>query len=212
MMPIPIAIIEDDPVVRKSLSTFLETDAAFALSSVAGSVEEFLENCDLSLAQKPSIILLDIQLPGISGIDGIPLIKEKLPEVQIVTLTTFEESEKVFAALCAGACSYLSKRSSLRQIREAIIIVSRGGSYMTPSIARKVVEHFTAKPKAPSTTLSPRQQQIVGALVDGMSYKMVADHLGISIDTVRSHIKKIYQILEINSKGELIKKSLKGEI
>lgn len=212
MIPVPIAIIEDDPIVRKSLSTFLEADAAFSLCSVAGSVEEFLENCELSITPQPSIILLDIQLPGVSGIEGIPLIKEKLPEVQIITLTTFEESEKVFAALCAGACSYLSKRSSLKQIREALIIVSRGGSYMTPSIARKVVEHFSEKPKVPTSALSPRQLEIVNALVDGMSYKLVADHLGISIDTVRSHIKKIYQVLEINSKGELIKKSLKGEI
>lgn len=212
MMSIPIAVIEDDPVVRQSLSSFFQADAAFSLSSVAGSVEEFLENCDFSLQPQPSIVLLDIQLPGISGIEGIPFIKEKLPQVQIVTLTTFEESEKIFAALCAGACSYLSKRSSLKQIREALIIVSRGGSYMTPSIARKVVEHFVEQPSPSTSSLSERQKEIVRALVAGMSYKMVADHLGISIDTVRSHIKKIYQTLEINSKGELIKKSLKGEI
>lgn len=212
MRTIPISVIEDDPVVRKSLVTFLETDAAFSLCTAAASVEEFLETCDPALSPVPSIILLDIQLPGISGIAGIPLIKEKLPDVQIITLSTFEESEKIFAALCAGACSYLSKRTSLKQIREALIIVSRGGSYMTPSIARKVVEHFNDTPKPIGSTLSARQQEIATALVDGMSYKMVAEHLGISIDTVRSHIKKIYQILEINSKGELIKKSLRGDI
>ncbi len=211
MTQIPIAIIEDDPVVRKSLSTFLEMDAAFSLTSAASSVEKFLEICEVKLTAPPSIILLDIQLPGISGIDGIPLIKAKLPDVQIVTLSTFEESENIFAALCSGACSYLSKRSSLLQIREALIIVSRGGSYMSPSIARKVVEHFTAKSKAPSI-LSLRQQEIVKALVDGMSYQMTAEHLGISIDTVRSHIKNIYTLLEINSKADLIRKSLNGEI
>ncbi|MFQ5448049.1 MAG: response regulator, partial [Saprospiraceae bacterium] len=198
-----LAIVEDDPIIRESLSTFLGEDPRFELQLLAVSVEDFLTDLQANPGLTPSIILLDIQLPGISGIEGIPLIKEQLPGADIIMLTTFEESETIFAALCAGACSYLSKRVSLLQIRDAILIVSRGGSYMTPSIARKVVEHFSPKPQKTQSPLTPRQHDIAQCLVDGLSYKMVADRLGISIDTVRTHIKNIYNVLEINSKGEL---------
>jgi DNA-binding NarL/FixJ family response regulator len=122
-------------------------------------------------------------------------------------LTTFEDNEKIFAALCAGAVSYLSKQSSLASIYDCISTVASGGSYMSPGIARKVIQHFTPTTKT-INPLTTRQQEIVSAIVDGLSYKMVGDKLGISLDTVRTHIMQIYRELNINSKGELIKWAL----
>lgn len=208
MKPIALAIVEDDPIIRESLRTFLGGDPQFDLLYTAVSMEDFLQTLEQDARVVPSVIMLDIQLPGQSGIEGIPAIKKLRPGVDIIMLTTFEESEKIFAALCAGACSYLSKRVSLVTIRDAIVTVHRGGSYMSPSIARKVVEHFAPMPKKEDGPLTSRQQEIVDCIVNGLSYKMAADKLGISLDTVRTHIKHIYQILEINSKGELIKRSL----
>ena len=208
MKSIPLAIVEDDPIIRESLRTFLGGDPQFDLLYTAVSIEDFLQTLETDTRIVPAVILLDIQLPGMSGIEGIPSIKKLRPGVDVIMLTTFEESEKIFAALCAGACSYLSKRVSLVTIRDAILTVHRGGSYMSPSIARKVVEHFTPAPKKEDGPLTQRQQEIVDCIVNGLSYKMTADKLGISLDTVRTHIKHIYQVLEINSKGELIRRSL----
>lgn len=208
MKPIPLAIVEDDPIIRESLRTFLGGDPQFTLLYTAVSIEDFLQALETDARMVPAVILLDIQLPGMSGIEGIPSIKKLRPDVDVIMLTTFEESEKIFSALCAGACSYLSKRVSLVTIRDAILTVHRGGSYMSPSIARKVVEHFAPVPKKEDGPLTHRQQEIVDCIVNGLSYKMTADQLGISLDTVRTHIKHIYQVLEINSKGELIRKTL----
>jgi DNA-binding NarL/FixJ family response regulator len=208
MKPIPLAIVEDDPIIRESLRTFLGGDPQFDLLYTAVSIEDFLKALETDARIVPAVILLDIQLPGMTGIEGIPSIKKLRPGVDVIMLTTFEESEKIFAALCAGACSYLSKRVSLVTIRDAILTVHRGGSYMSPSIARKVVEHFAPVPKKEDGPLTARQQEIVDCIVNGLSYKMTADKLGISLDTVRTHIKHIYQVLEINSKGELIRKTL----
>ena len=208
MQPIPLAIVEDDPIIRESLRTFLGEDPQFELVYTAVSMEDFIQTLQDDPRVDPSVMLLDIQLPGQSGIEGIPAIKKLRPGVDIIMLTTFEESDKIFAALCAGACSYLSKRVSLVTIRDAILTVHRGGSYMSPSIARKVVEHFTPVPKKADEPLTPRQQEIVDCIVNGLSYKMTADKLGISLDTVRTHIKHIYEVLQINSKGELIKRTL----
>ena len=208
MKPIPLAIVEDDPIIRESLRTFLGGDPQFDLLYTAVSIEDFLQALETDARIVPAVILLDIQLPGMSGIEGIPSIKKLRPGVDVIMLTTFEESDKIFAALCAGACSYLSKRVSLVTIRDAILTVHRGGSYMSPSIARKVVEHFTPAPKKEDGPLTQRQKEIVDCIVNGLSYKMTADKLGISLDTVRTHIKHIYQVLEINSKGELIRRSL----
>ncbi|MEP6795012.1 MAG: response regulator transcription factor [Saprospiraceae bacterium] len=208
MKPIALAIVEDDPIIRESLRTFLGGDPQFELVYTAVSMEDFLTVLDTDARLIPEVMLLDIQLPGQSGIEGIPSIKKLRPGIDIIMLTTFEESDKIFAALCAGACSYLSKRVSLVTIRDAILTVHRGGSYMSPSIARKVVEHFAPIPKKEDGPLTSRQHEIVECIVDGLSYKMAADKLGISLDTVRTHIKHIYQVLEINSKGELIRRTL----
>jgi DNA-binding NarL/FixJ family response regulator len=211
MEQINLALIEDDSVIRESLAAYLCAHPAIEIRVVADSVEHFLEQIS-SRPIKADLLLLDIGLPGMSGLEGIRHIRQKCPDMDIVMLTTFEDDDKIFKALCSGACSYITKRTPLNTILEAVFTIHRGGSYMSPSIARKVVQHFM--PKAPKTNdiLSPRQQQIVQGLVDGLSYKLIADKLSISIDTVRDHIKHIYRTLEVNSKAEVIRKSLDGEI
>ena len=213
MEKINLAIVEDDPLIRESLENFLTEHPSVKIGLIAKSMEEFLEAIK-DAASRPTLdlMLLDIELPGMSGIQGIYHIKQKYPELDIVMLTTFEEEEKIFNSLCAGACSYISKRTPLATIREAIFTVHRGGSYMSPSIARKIAQHFMPKERKEGELLSVRQKEIVQGIVDGLSYKMIADKLDISIDTVRDHIKRIYRALEVNSKAEVIRKSLEGEI
>ncbi len=209
---ISLALIEDDLLIQESLYDFFGKQEGISALQMATSVEAFLSDYSNKKDQpEPDIILLDINLLGISGIEGIPLLLNVFPEVDIIMLTTFEDNDKIFNALSAGACSYLSKKTSLKKILEAVKVVSDGGSYMSPSIARKVVDRFLPKKKT-SHKLTPRQREIVDGIVEGKSYKMIADDLFVSLDTVRSHIKNIYKALSINSKAELIKKTYDNEI
>jgi DNA-binding NarL/FixJ family response regulator len=206
---IKISIIEDEELVRNSLIGLIGTQPDFEMLDQANRVEKFL---DIICTQHPDIILLDISLKGgMTGLEGIRLIKQKHPKAEIIMLTTFDDSDRIFKALCAGASAYLTKRTPFKKIVEAIYTVHRGGSYMSPSIARKVVEHFAPK-KKPTAILTPRQQQIADGIVEGLSYKLIADKLLIKTETVRDHIKSIYRKLEINSKTQLIKKRMDGEI
>ncbi len=210
MKNIQLIIIEDDAVIQESLRDFFDGTNGFHCALISSSVEEFIADFN-ELEIAPDILLLDINLPGMSGIEGIPLLLNELPALDIIMLTTFEDSDSIFKALSAGACSYLSKRTPLKKIKEAVEIVYNGGSYMSPSIARKIANHFN--PSTPQKNLlTPRQKEIVAEIVDGKSYKMIAEKLFVSIDTVRSHIKNIYKTLEINCKAQLIKKSYDNEI
>jgi DNA-binding NarL/FixJ family response regulator len=207
-----VGIVEDEPIVRESLVTFFDDQPNLEVVCQVQSLEEFQEYYADGSHQAPDVLLLDVGLPGMSGLEGIRVIKKMMNDTDIIMLTTYEESDIIFKALCAGACSYLSKRSSLSQILEAITVVHNGGSYMSPSIARKVVTYFSPSDNSKKELLTPRQQQIVAGLVDGLSYKMIADKYLVSIETVRDHIKKIYKKLQINSKAELIKLSVDGDI
>ena len=213
MENIKLAIVEDDPVIRESLENYLGINPAIQIELIAESVEDFLDLLKAKPKNEIDLLLLDVGLPGMTGIEGIRHIRQLCPDTDIVMLTTFEEDDKIFKALCAGACSYITKRTSLAKIQEAIFIIHRGGSYMSPSIARKIAQHFMPKAKADKAAiLTPRQKQIVQGLVDGLSYKMIADQYSISLDTVRDHIKRIYRALEVNSKAEVIRKALEGDL
>lgn len=201
-----LAIIEDDNKIRKMLRLFIESKSVFKVGSEFDRVEDFLAS-----KVTPDIMFLDIGLPGMSGIEGLPKIKKKHPDLDIIMLTTYEENEIIFEALCAGACSYISKRTSMAKIVEALHIVSNGGSYMSPSIAKKVTHFFLKKPTQ-KATLTDRQREVVKHIVNGLSYTEIAAACFISVNTVRTHIKKIYKLLEVNSKLDLMKKYMDGEV
>lgn len=201
-------IVEDDPVVLESLVSFFKLHESIAILMTFTSAEAFLSWTE-SGEETQFTLLLDIQLPGITGVEALPKIKMFLPALDVIILTTFEETDMIFKALSAGACSYVSKRSSLQRIKEAVEVVAEGGSYMSPAIARKIADYYAPKK---NNQLTARQLEIVKGIVNGKSYKMIATDLFISLDTVRSHIKNIYNTLEINSKAELIRKSYNNEL
>lgn len=209
MSPIQLGIIEDETLVLENLNLFFEHQPDVDVVLTANSVEDFLEEFDNF---KLDVLLLDIGLPGMSGLEAIRILKGKQAGIDILMLTSFDDSDKIFKALCAGADAYLLKRTPLKSIREAIVTVHKGGSYMSPTIARKVVDYFAPKQTNKDELLTSRQLQIVEGLVEGLSYKMIADKYLISVETVRDHIKKIYKKLHVNSKAEVIKKRLNNEI
>jgi DNA-binding NarL/FixJ family response regulator len=211
MTSIQLGLVEDEPMVLENLELFLNAQPDMEVKVTAGSMEEFLEQIE-GHSKAINAVLLDINLPGMSGLEGIRHIKEKLQQVDIIMLTAYDDSDRVFKALCAGAVSYLTKGTDLPTIRDVLRTVHGGGSYMSPGIARKVISHFAPTRKKLDDPLTPRQQQIVQGLVDGLSYKMIADKYLISVETVRDHIKKIYRKLQVNSKAEVIRKKLDGEI
>lgn len=211
MAPV-IGIVEDNKKIRDLIQRYLDMQDELSCPVAVDSVEEMLEYLEEHSA--PDVILMDIQLPGMSGIKGISLIKEKYEDVDIIMLTVYHDSHKIFNALRAGASGYLLKHTSLPEIKESILKLVDGGAPMSPQIARKVINHFqeNAPKKNTDSDLTPREHDIVNGLVDGLSYKMIADRYDISIDTVRAHIRNIYKKLHVNSKAEVIAKSLKGEI
>lgn len=204
-----LAIIEDDALVRNNLAAFLSRQKDLNCVVSAGSVDDFFEK--VKNIEKLDIVLSDIGMPGMNGIDAIPLIRKKFPDVSVVILSVYADSDRIFKALCAGAVGYLQKDTAPEEILDCINIISKGGSAMSPTIARKVVEYFAPK-RTYNEPLTAKEQQVVAAMVDGLSYKMIALRLGITLETVRHHIKNIYRKLHVNSKSEVIVKSLKGEI
>jgi len=208
---ISVAIIEDDDVIREGVREYIDSQENMICTVAKTSVEHFL--AVLNDDTLPDVILMDIGLPGMSGISGMKLITGRYPGVNIIMFTVFIDSHKIFESLCAGASGYLLKNTSFPDMKQAIEIIQGGGSMMSPPIARKVMEHFHAGRKSQVTSpLTDKEKEIVQGLVDGLSYKMIAESASISIETVRTHIKNIYKKLHVHCKADVIRKSLNGEI
>lgn len=208
---ITVAIVEDDQEIRQVIQRYLDSLEDFQCKVSFESVEAILDH--LKSEEHPDVILMDIGLPGMSGIEGIRIIKEQYSDIDIVMLTVYHDSQKIFNSLVAGASGYLLKNTPLPEIKSGIESLLAGGAPMSPHIARKVIDHFNPqKKKLRKTRLTPKEQEIVVGLVDGLSYKMIAARMNISVETVRFHIKNIYQKLHVHSKAEVITKSLRGEI
>lgn len=204
---IQLAIVTGDILIRTSLETFFGNNLKIDLSFLAENKDAFINVAKVTRNQKIDVILLDIGNSGISKIEDIKTIQSHIPDASIIIINADEKDERIFKALYAGAVSCLSNRTPITTIEEAITTTYYGGSYISPAIARVVLNYFSIKKATQTTILTARQLQIVEGVVDGLSYKMIADKLLISLDTVRHHIKNIYRLLNINSKAELIKKS-----
>ena len=206
-----VGIIEDNKKIRQLMQRYLDMQEDMSCPVATESVEDMLDY--LSTYSNPNVLLMDIQLPGMSGIEGMKIIQQKYPDIEIIMLTVYHDSHKIFESLKAGASGYLLKHTSLPEIKDAIELLMQGGAPMSPQIARKVITHFNDRgQKKQESNLTNREQDIVNGLVDGLSYKLIADRLIISIDTVRAHIRNIYKKLHVNSKAEVIAKSLRGEL
>jgi DNA-binding NarL/FixJ family response regulator len=208
---IKVAIYEDNDSLRESLAIVLNSSEEFTLSGAFPHANEVLKNCE---NDTPDVILMDVDMPGISGIEASALVTKAFPKTNILILTVFEDQEKLFSALQSGASGYLLKKSKIIEIIEAIHDIYKGGSPMTPAIARKVLDFFS-KPQNqpnPEEKLSERELDILKCLVAGDSYKMIASNCFISMGTVRSHINNIYKKLHVNSKSEAVVKALKERL
>lgn len=205
-----IAIIEDEQMIRESVITFIKAKTNHNVIYSCNSIEEYLKT---STKDKiADILLLDIGLPGMSGIEGIPHILEKTKSTDIIMFSTYEETEKIYEALCAGACSYVSKRSSPEKVLNAIQVVAEGGAYMSPIIAKKISTYFASLKKKDKVRLSDRQHEIINYIAEGISLSEIGKVLFISHNTVKTHVKRIYELLNINNKADLLKKYYGGEI
>lgn len=205
-----IAIFEDNQEFRESLEYVVLSDAQFELTGCYKDASRLDQKISES---KPDVVLMDINMPGLSGIEAVQQIKLRFPAVQVCMQTVFEEDDKVFASLCAGASGYILKNTKPDKILQALTEVAEGGAFFTPSIAKKILANFQQQPDlAEYIKLSPREKEILKALVDGMSYKMIAASLDITFGTVHTHIKKIYEKLHVNSKGEAVSKALRQKL
>lgn len=204
---ISVAIVEDENDIRNSLAIIINGSPGFECVGAYISVEAALKEIDQQL---PDVMLMDIALPGMSGIDGIPHIKKKLPEVDIMMLTVHGENDLIFRSLRAGACGYLLKNTPAVELLESIREVYQGGAPMSTRIARMVVASFQQGDE--SLSLTERQKEILTKLKEGKSYKLISDELCISPNTVKSHIKKIYQLLHVHNQAEAVAKALKNKL
>ena len=206
--PIKVSIVDDEAELRENIAGYVGTGKEFRCVSVYGSAEEALEHLP---KDRPNVVLMDINLGGMSGIECVRRLKPLMPETQVVMLTVFEDTDKIFSALAAGASGYLLKRMAPAKLLEAIREVHEGGSPMSAPIARKVVQSMQAPlpQKNEIAELSPREREVLDGLAEGQAYKQIADKLGVSIHTVRNYIRRIYEKLHVRSSGEAVAKYLR---
>jgi DNA-binding NarL/FixJ family response regulator len=208
-MLITVSIVEDNDKLRSTLARALNRVEGFQCVSHYGSAEEALKGLP---SHRPSVVLMDINLPGMNGVECVRQLTQILPETQIVMLTVYEDTDNIFNALKSGATGYLLKRTTQAELVEAIREVHRGGSPMTTHIARKVVQTLqqAPAPSQPAEALSPREQEVLDCLAKGFLYKEIAEKLGISYETVHTYIRRIYEKLQVRTRTEAVAKFLRG--
>jgi DNA-binding NarL/FixJ family response regulator len=208
--PIRVAIVEDDRATREGLGMLISGTPGYACVGTFSSVEEALR----TLKEAPDVMLLDIQLPGMSGSDGVRVFRERFPKLEVVMLTVLAEQEKVFESICNGACGYLLKETPPARLLEAISEAHAGGAPMSPEIARLVVALFqkTGPPEKFDYQLTPQELRLLRLLAQGYSYQGASSQLNISVNTVRDHIRSIYDKLHVHSKSEAVSKALRNRL
>ncbi len=212
MNGIKVIMFDDNDSFRDSVSMLLQDMPDFTLIDSYAHCLDVIENIKTT---QPDVVLMDIDMPGMNGIDGVRLIRNHFPTVQILMLTVFEDEEKVFAAVKAGAGGYILKNAEPKHLLAAISEVYNGGAPMTPIIAKKVLhqfQHLQLEEIKEDYHLSPREKEVLNLLVDGLSYKMIASKLDITYDTVRAHMKKIYEKLHVTSMTEAVAKAINQKL
>lgn len=204
-MAINVCIVEDDAKLRESIRRFINLNSGFTCSSFFLSGEALLK---IPPVPTPDVVLMDINLPGMSGIECVRSLKQLWPDVQIMMLTIYENSDRIFEALAAGASGFLVKNTPPEKLLEAIRDVANGGGPMSSHIARKVIQAFQADLKkiSPVENITPRERQILELLSRGLSYKMMASDLNLSMGTIQTHISRIYKKLHVNCRTEAVMK------
>ena len=207
-MAITVSIVEDNDQLRATLARVIGRAEGFESVGQHATAEDALAQLP---KERPNVVLMDINLPGLSGVECVRRLKQILPETQVMMLTAYEDTENIFNSLAAGASGYMLKRTPKAELLDAIREVSRGGSPMTTHIARKVVQSFQRAPSAGQTTedLSAREQEVLDLLSQGFMYKEIADKLGISFETVRTYIRRIYEKLHVRTRTEAVAKVLR---
>jgi DNA-binding NarL/FixJ family response regulator len=207
-MPITVAIVEDNENLRLGTSFVLSSTPAFEVAGAYETAEEFVDAFD---DIRPDVVLMDIELPGMTGIEATELIKKEHPNVQIVILSSHEDDDNVFRAICAGACGYVAKPVMPNQVLDLVEQAFAGASPMSPHIARKVLEMFKQHLPPPKAeyNLTPRELEVLDLLIQGYDNKMIAEKLFLSTFTIRAHIRNIYDKLHVHSKSQAVAKALK---
>jgi DNA-binding NarL/FixJ family response regulator len=204
---IRVAIVEDDDEIREGLTLLIEGASGYTCTGAFPTAEAAIGAMS---ASPPDVLLMDIQLPGITGIEGVRRIKRENPDIDVIMLSVREDDTAVFDSLCAGACGYLVKTIAPARLLAAIDEIHAGGSPMSPKIARMVTRSFQrAEATTGTSPLTPRETEILQLLCEAKPYKIIADTLGISIGTVHSHIKSIYRKLEVSSQSEAMIKAFR---
>jgi DNA-binding NarL/FixJ family response regulator len=198
---ITIGIVEDNRTTREALATIVEHSPGFSCVSLCETAEEALERLPKC---KPDVVLMDIQLPRMSGVDCVAQLKKSLPEVQVIMVTVYEDPDRIFAALRNGASGYLLKRSAPEQVIAAIREVQSGGAPMSTEVARKVIQHFHEQSAVAEEveTLTAREREVLELLAGGFVNKEIAERTGVSVDTVRYYLKRIYVKLHVRTRTE----------
>jgi DNA-binding NarL/FixJ family response regulator len=204
-------VIEDCQDIRDGLQMLISGTPGYHCTGAFRSMEEVLEQ---AVGEPPRAILVDIGLPGMSGIDGIPLLRTRFPASAVLILSVYEDDERIFAALCAGACGYLLKKTPPARLLESLREAVEGGAPMSPEVARKVVMLFREfrPPARADHDLTPHESRLLKLFAEGHSYKTAADLLGVTTNTVSFHMRRIYEKLHVHSKSEAVAKALRGGI
>ncbi len=209
-MAIKVSIVDDDDGIRSGLATLIRRAPALKLLGEYADAETAVKEIP---GKVPDVVLMDINLPGMNGVECVRQLKAALPKLQILMLTVYEDSDSLFNSFKAGASGYLLKRTASSRLLEAIHEVNMGGSPMTPQLARRVVQFFNVPDKAadsPISRLTPGEREFLDQLANGYAYKEIADRMKISIDTVRSYVRTVYEKLHVHSRTEAVVKYLRG--
>lgn len=201
-----VLIVEDDAEIRSSFAMIVNSSEKFAVINTYGSCEDAIKHLG---HDKPDYVLMDIELPGINGIQGSKIIKDKSPATEIIMVTVYEDNELVFEALKAGATGYITKSSNHLELLSALEEISRGGAPMSSKIARLVIDNFHINPNSP---LTKRETEILQLISEGKTYTQISEELFISKETSKTHIKNIYAKLQVNSKSQALERAVKDKL